>query len=216
MNKRVLLSIIIFIVGIILVGCNNDNKSLDGWEIDIVNKQAIIPKDAMDVYNSVNSSYKAVALLGKQVVAGTNYMFLCIDDNSYKVVVIYKNLENISTITSVSDFDVTKYVNENITNNNRILSGGWYNEIPSKTIMLDEKVQIIFDEAANKITDMEYMPIGVLAHQNSSGTNYAVLCYGNKNNDDFSSIYLLTLYEDLHGTREIVSSAYIDLATFNK
>ena len=42
MNKRLLLSIIIFIVGIALVGCNKETKSIEGWELDFDNKQVII------------------------------------------------------------------------------------------------------------------------------------------------------------------------------
>ena len=218
MNKRLFISIIIFIFGMLLVGCNGNNKKVNSWDIDLVDKQAIISSEAMDVFNSVNDNkYQVVALLGKQVVAGTNYMFLCKDDNSYKVMVVYNNLENKASITSISDFDVTKYTNENISNNYGNLSGGWYVDVPSKGVMLDEKIQTAFDEATSKITGATYLPIGVLAHQMVSGTNYAVLCYGKlATQEENNGIYLLTLYEDLHNTREIVSIAYVDLATFNR
>ena len=217
MKKRVFLSIVIFIIGIILVGCNKTKDDIN-WELDKINN-VVITDDAINVFNSVNSEYKPIALLGKQVVAGTNYMYLCLDNNSndiknaYKVMVIYKNLEGKTSITSITDFNIFNYVNENISNNYGNIDGGW-SVLSTTANILDENVQDIFDEAINKVSNIKYIPIGVLAHQDKSGTNYALLCYGNINNKE--GIYLITLYEDLHGTREIVSSAYVDLATFNR
>ena len=86
---------------------------------------------------------------------------------------------------------------------------------------LDEKTQKIFDEASEKLTGTTYYPLTVLATQVVSGTNYAVIAYGTPStkelvNDSTTGVYILTLYQDLKGTSEIVASSYIDLTEYNK
>ena len=66
-----------------------------------------------------------------------------------------------------------------------------------------------------------YKPIALLGTQLVSGTNYALLAFGTPStkelvNNTNTGVYILTLYEDLHGTCEIVSSSYIDLSKYNK
>ena len=64
---------------------------------------------------------------------------------------------------------------------------------------------------------MSFKPLVLMGTQVVAGTNYAVLCYGSATVPDAKEgIYLLTLYEDLEGNGELISTAYIDLANFNK
>ena len=60
------------------------------------------------------ATYEPIAYLGKQIVAGTNYSFLCRMTPSYSgckgkfvVVVIYQNLEGNAEVTNVSDIDIS-------------------------------------------------------------------------------------------------------------
>lgn len=231
--KKIFLGLFALTLSLFMVGCaneeNNGTKLSGGWELDITNTNASIPDDAQEAFNNAlinytGMSFEPVALLGKQVVAGTNYMFLCKAtpvvpnaETTYKVVVVYNNLENKATISKVSDFNFTKYVNEDIMPDNSQLSGGWYTEMPEEEIDLEEKVQTAFDNATNKLVGATYKPIAVVGHQVVSGTNYAVLCYGSlATANENSGVYILTLYEDLNKTQEIVSVAYIDLSEFNK
>lgn len=221
MKRKILLSLLI-IVCLLTVGCGKKEEVKEnivgGWEIDGTREMAIFDNDALEAYKRANDKgYQLVALLGKQVVSGTNYMFLVKDAGNYKVVVVYNNLENKSTITSVSDFDITKYVNEDISYKDESVVGGWYVDIPAGDIMIDSEIQSIFNEAMEKIQGAYYKPLGVLAHQVVSGTNYAVLAYGRINTtEENSGVYILTLYKDLNGTSEIVSSAYVNLSEYNK
>lgn len=222
MKGKLIFGILLIAVCVFLVGCGKKEEEkvniVGGWTIDGTKEMAIFDDDALAAFKRANDKdYKLVALLGKQVVAGTNYMFLVKDNGNYKTVVVYNNLENKSTITSVSNFDITKYVNEDISYKDESVVGGWYVDIPSGDIMIDSEIQSIFNEAMEKIQGADYKPLGVLAHQAVSGTNYAVLAYGRINTtEENSGVYILTLYKDLNGTSEIVSSAYVDLADFNK
>ena len=58
--------------------------------------------------------YEPIAYLGKQIVAGTNYSFLCRMTPSYPgfeghfvIVVVYQNLEGNAEITNVKDIDIS-------------------------------------------------------------------------------------------------------------
>lgn len=226
MKRKVLFSILVFTLCICLVGCNKkeekkekESKITGGWEIEDSVKGPSISNDILKIYNNsgVDKNYELVALLGKQVVSGTNYMFLVKDGSIYKIIVVYNNLENKATVTSTIDFDITKYVNKDISNDGEKLLGGWNVDILSIEKVLDDDIQIAFDKATKEISGITYTPIGVLGHQIVSGTNYAVLAYGElSTKEENNGIYLLTLYKDLDGNSKIVSSAYIDLANFNK
>lgn len=231
MKKKLLFSFLLLIALVIVVGCNKKEEEkekslLGGWELLLTDKQVTIPEEVTKVFDAATKDYvgmdfEPVALLGTQIVAGTNYMFLCKGkpvvpnpETSYKIVVVYENLEGKSSIIHANDFDFVKYVNKNSINKYEELSGGWAVSMPEQGVKLEDKVQTAFDNASKKIQDAKYLPIGVLGKQLVSGTNYALLAYGSINN--VNGIYLLTLYEDLNGTQEIVASSYVDLAEYNK
>ena len=223
MKKKILLTILIMMVGVLLVGCNKEDKKKESstWVINLdVSKQELdnyVKKTFEDAKANYSGNLDYVALLGKQVVAGTNYMFLCKDESSFKVAIVYRNLEGVSQITNVSVFDPVKYVNENTNYNPEQLAGGWYTEVPVWINGLDSNVQKYFQEATEKLVGVDYSPIGVLAEQYNMGVNYAVLCYGQPSYQGaLPGIYMLTLYVDKTNKAEIVSIASINLADFNK
>ena len=231
MKKKIVLGLLVFVALFIMIGCGkkmeNKRPILGGWEIS-TKFNSYLPKEAANLFNKTVASEKEkvtlVALLGKQVVSGTNYMFLVQKEEEYYVYIIYENLENKTAITSRNKFDLTKYTNEDKEIDSKELSGGWRVEVPEediKSMKLDEKTQKIFEKASEKITGATYYPLTVLGKQIVSGTNYAVIAYGTPStkelvNDSNTGVYILTLYEDLSGNCEIVSSSYIDLSEYNK
>lgn len=224
--KKVLLCLAI--VCLLIVGCksNKDNKKEEitgGWDIVLSNQVSDMDEETINIFNNAKANYKElnlylVALLGKQVVAGANYMYLAKSESTYKVVVVYHDLEGNNTITKVSAFDLGKYVNKNIDGLNEQLSGGWNVESSGRPYSLFENGDNdIFKKATSTLTGMSYKPLVIVGKQIVAGTNYAVICYGSATVPDAKEgIYLLTLYEDLDGNGKLLSSAYIDLAEFNK
>ncbi len=218
--KKVLL---ILIVCILACGCTKNNKKTGGWETIISNRVNDISEEDLNNFNKAIKSYKdnkleAVVLLGKQVVAGTNYMFLAKStQNSYKVVIVYTDLEGISKVSSVIDFDYSLYTGKNIDGETELLSGGWYTESTSNTYKLeDEKIESLFEDATSTLAGMSYKPLIVIGKQIVSGTNYAILCYGSATVPDAQEgIYLLTINASLDGKSELVNIAYVDLASYN-
>ena len=65
------------------------------------------------------AGYKAVAVMGTQVVAGTNYAVLCYDGGdaetnggSWYIGVVYADLEGNAQITSMKPFDLMSYIGD--------------------------------------------------------------------------------------------------------
>ena len=232
MKKKILVFIVAITFCLVTTACTKEKqetKNVGSWETVFIENETYIDQEAKEAFENAKKDYTsleldAIALLAKQVVSGQNYMFLAKgyekedeQNAKYKIVIVYKNLENKSTITKVNNFDYTKYVNENIENNKENLDGGWYVQSPGKPIMLDQKTQAAFDNATSTLTGTTYSPITILGKQLVSGTNYAILCYGKPSYENKNeAIYLLTLYEDLNKTQEIISQAYINLDNYNQ
>ena len=223
MMKKGLL-IIVILMCLIMTGCTNkkENTLTGGWETVLSNRVNDLSEE--DIYNFNNAikdyskeKLEVVALLGKQVVAGTNYMFLAKTDNKYKIVIVYTDLEGISKVSKVSDFDYSKYVNKDLNGNNEMLSGGWYTESSNIDYKLeDEKIEKMYESATSELTGVEYKPLLVIGKQIVSGTNYAILCYGKPIVPNATTdIYLMTIYNDLNNNSEILGISYINLAEYN-
>lgn len=223
MMKKSLL-IIVILICLIMTGCSNkkENTLTGGWKTVLSNRVNDLSED--DIYNFNNAikdyskeKLEVVALLGKQIVAGTNYMFLAKTDNKYKIVIVYTDLEGISKVSKVSDFDYSKYVDKDLNSNNEMLSGGWYTESSNIEYKLeDEKIEKMYESATSGLTGVEYKPLLVIGKQIVSGTNYAILCYGKPIVPNATTdIYLMTIYNDLNNNSEILGISHINLADYN-
>lgn len=94
-----------------------------GWQIPEQITAAEIPEDAKAAFDKAVEEFTGneltpMALLGTQVVAGTNYAFLCHSKlvtaepvESIQVVIVYEDLDGNATITSINTVDVSQYVN---------------------------------------------------------------------------------------------------------
>ena len=88
-----------------------------GWEIPVY-EPAALPEDAQSAFDAaldglVGAEYAPVALMGTQLVAGTNYCILCqitpvVPDAvpGWALVYIYADLEGNAEITNIVDLDV--------------------------------------------------------------------------------------------------------------
>ena len=109
--------------------------------------------------------YDVVAVLGSQIVAGTNYLYLCraemvVPDAKpeYVILKVYEGLEG----------------NAEITGSLRLLEGkeGWEYNDANPYMDENEEVNDAFDKALEGLTGAEYKPIAYIGHKDNS---YAVL-----------------------------------------
>lgn len=224
MKKKVLFVFLIMIVCLVAVGCKKKEKEIvvGGWTIDLSTESLSIPEDALDTFNKAltnkkDKKLKPITLLATQTVAGTNYMFFCSDssdDSTYKVVIVYKDLSGNSSITRISDFDITKYAGKDSDGATELLSGGWAINTLQEDAKIREEIMSTFTEATNMVDDVTYKPVIVLAKQVVSGTNYAILVL--RESGETITFNVLTIYNDLENHAKIINSSYVDLASFNK
>lgn len=105
-------------------GDNSDistEKLAGGWEIAEDRSSVVIPQDAKDAFDKAaenldGNELEPMALLGTQIVAGTNYAFLCFSTlqtdetiNGVQVVKVYEDLDGNAEITNISAVDPADY-----------------------------------------------------------------------------------------------------------
>ena len=109
--------------------------------------------------------YDVAAVLGSQIVAGTNYLYLCraemvVPDAKpeYVILKVYEDLEGNAEITGIL----------------RLLEGkeGWEYNDANPYMDENEEVKVAFDKALEGLTGVEYKPIAYIGYKDNS---YAVL-----------------------------------------
>ena len=96
-------------------------KLAGGWEPAEDRSSVVIPQEAKDVFDKAagnldGNELEPMALLGTQVVAGTNYAFLCFSTlqteetiNGIQVVTVYEDLDGNAEITNICTVDPAEY-----------------------------------------------------------------------------------------------------------
>ena len=96
-------------------------KLAGGWEPAEDRSSVVIPQEAKDVFDKAvenldGNELEPMALLGTQVVAGTNYAFLCFSTlqteetiNGIQVVTVYEDLDGNAEIINICTVDPADY-----------------------------------------------------------------------------------------------------------
>ena len=193
---------------------------LGGWEI---NKDYVKPLVATEVIDYVESnaeidgsSINVVALLGTQVVAGTNYLFLgeyTIDKASERsglvTLLVYADLEGNFSIVNCKKFELEDYVSDNVSLEDEELVGAFEYYIDEDLVIEETPLK----KALEQFTGADYESIALLGTQVVAGYNYAYLTYGVRVVPDAKKfIAIVTVYENTNGECSILNVAQLDLA----
>ena len=161
--------------------------AVSAWTLTDANG-VYMPEDALEAFNAVGESfvgikYTPIAYLGSQVVAGTNYGFLCraTDDageSSPHVITVYKDPDGNASIlmkklimlgSCVANDSPPTFIASN-TAGSWCLNNEYMNDMPTG-------VQFVFNSAMSDFEGDEYRPITYLGWQETNnGYNYAILC----------------------------------------
>ena len=245
-------SVIVVSLCLLLVGCGGSKEKEDNTETQTKNgksgewfnyglvvnnnKPEDITSKFLRAERDVTEDYlEPVTLLGTQVVAGTNYMFLCrvmqdkplgeeLDSADLRVAILYVDLQGNAEITKVTKFDVNKYVSKDISLTQEQLAGGWTvsNKFTSKVSYdsgADEKVA----KATSTLAGASFKALAVLSGKKVSNAEMydAILCLqttGIETSTPKYSLSVLTIKgegEDEY-TYTLESIADLNLADFNK
>ena len=233
MKKKILTLLFVLFAVVLLTGCgkeeekeaSDETQRVAGWELntDVTNT---LMRDEEEVFKKATANYSEMTLesigyLGSQVVAGTNHMFLCKatkeGHTTFKVVVVYEDLNGNAEVKQVNDFVVERYVNKDADGANEELAGGWTASSECGENTLTDEERDMFSKATESLLGVDYKPVEILATQLVSGKNYAVLAVGaTVTENPIYNIYVLTIYKDLSGNSKIISVAKLDLSEFNK
>lgn len=238
MKKYILCTAMAVAMAASLVGCGakqpeddieifgEDIPSDGGWGMYSQDVKAEIPEEAMNAFNGAEQAdgmtLEPVALLATQVVAGTNYSFLCkgtattvTADTAWKIVTVYLDTDMKSEIINIADFKTSDYTSVDIEATADITSGGWtaYTE---QNVQLPEEVKVAFDESFDGFSGAAYTPITILGNQVVAGMNYSILCVATPTTQDANPyIAVVTIYDGIEDPAEITSIAAVDMAQFN-
>ena len=160
--------------------------------------------------------------LGSQVVAGTNYMLLCMDGarTQWKVAIVYEDLAGKASFSKVTDFDLGKYAQDDSGEaGDQNLAGGWtvFKDPSGMPVELPEEVDKAFSAAMEGMTGAEYMPVLYMGSQVVNGSNYAVLCEQTLvTADPVTNLAVVFIYAPATGDPEVMNIYPLNLADYNK
>ena len=161
----------------------------------------------IDGYN-----HTPAALLAKQVVAGTNYCFLCTStiqaNNAAKEMrIAYINVDPSGSATFMKDeVLMLPGVNES---GDKV--GGW--SYAESTEITDD-IKKVMEKATATLTGAVYEPVAYIGSQVVAGTNHAVLCKSTPSVAELNgatTYVLVYVYADLQGNCEITETTDIEI-----
>ena len=185
-----------------------------GWQ---VNEEPIVSRlseNEQKVFDTAVAAtgmdYEPAAVLATQVVAGTNYAFLCREkdgDREWIIVTVFSGLNgnvqllNAHVLALYNLLTADKPLPDG-------LAGGWMlHESDNGELLPDEEAQKAFHQAVEAADEM-LSPIALLGTQVVSGINYKVLARGE------SALYLVDVYAPLNGDASITAMEMLDLLSY--
>lgn len=158
-----------------------EDASASRWTFMKPESNITLPEGvAAALEEAMERTYTPVAVLGSQVVSGTNYQILCIGDSADSSeeqklydVTVYVNLDWNASITNVCEFDLDTIKGYGEQGAAELMTGGWIAADMSELALPDD-AKSVFEEAMG--FDTEYIPAALLATKDNE---YAILCYKN-------------------------------------
>lgn len=198
---------------------------LGGYNVNAGLVGVALPGEAQAAFNKAmdaieGATYDPIALLGTQVVSGTNYALLCrvtpiVTDGTSElaVVTVYEDLDGNAEILSAAPFDLATVAGTNnaLTTDDEMV-GGFETNTEFTAQSEDEDTAKIFDTAeaeAAKSGDI-YSFAAELGWQAVNGENHAFLVLKDGDDSKQARWAVLTAYEGLDGNVSLLSVYELD------
>ncbi len=199
--KKMMALILALVMVFALAACGQQKApAVGGWTPVEGAKMTDDAQSAFDkaMEGLIGVNYVPVALIGTQLVSGTNFCILCeaavvYPDAKpyYALVYIYRDLQGKAEVTNIVKLDIGDIAESGeikaAETETEQLMGGW---------TVDRESSVALEGALIH-----------LASQVVAGINHCVLCEGNE---------LVFVYENLEGKTEVTQRVVIDLGAFNK
>ena len=225
------LVIVLCLCAFLLAGCKEKPEEPEppivhaegSWTVSDEQVAPAIPDDAKQALDDATAEltdvgYEPLAYLGSQVVAGSNYGFLCRATTASAqpqtklcTVKVYRDLAGNSSILESKDVAISSYTTDEVLSYAPDgLAGGWHIDPDLAPAALPEDVQSAFDKATVGLNGISYQPLAYLGSQVVAGTNFALLCNVNSVAEGASALAIVTIYENPDGDAQIISVAGLD------
>lgn len=190
-----------------LTGCTKKAEIVGGYsnENSIVSD---IPQSDKDIFAKTNlNGHVLYATLARQVVAGTNYIFLTKSDDKYYTIKVYKDLKGVVKVDDKKEFNYLPYLTKKINiQNSPILVGGYNADNECNLGNMPERLATATSGAFQDIKDVDLQAVCVLGSQVVAGTNYAMIIRGiPKDNNIAISLYVGEVYDGVNGETKLLS-----------
>ena len=184
-----------------------------GWEIP---EDMTVTADMQSLFDEAVGQldgyfYYPVMLLGTQVVAGTNYAFLCKDiiksdstSSEYIITYVYVDLNGTASFLGDEKIDLPGATGADV-------AGGWAYSFDAT---ITPEIEKVMATATESLTGATYEPVAYIGSQVVAGTNHVILCKASPSVaelDGETTYVLVTVYEDLSGNCEITDTVDIVL-----
>lgn len=203
------------------------NEQLAGGWTSNAESVTTLTTEEQEIFAKASERYtgvdlEPVAVLATQLVAGTNYAYLCkattvtADPTTHWVVaVVYNNLEGDATITNVEDIELADIEVADDAEDMSELVGAWEIRALDEGATLPEGAEEAFNKALQGYAGVTLKPIALLGTQVVAGTNYLVLCQGAPVvQDPKDCLYVAKVYEDLEGNAQFAEVQTLDLLEY--
>ena len=198
-----------------------------GWTVAKARYSFLTPVQE-DIFNravdkAVGVSYEPVALLAKQVVAGTNYVFLCQGTTvtakptkAWYILTASRSLKNKVTLRSVKKIRLSSIKTNKAPRKGNSDGGLQIVPIKNKTKALSASARTVFRKGTRDYVGYDLRPIALLGTQVVRGKNYRFLCYGTGigTNSASKDIFVVDIYKDLNGKCSVSSCKPVKLEKY--
>ena len=185
----------------------------------LTSSQEKIFSKAVDDLDGVN--YEPVALLAKQVVAGTNYVFLCQGTTmtaepakAWYILTATKSPENDMTLQSVKKIKVSSIKTVKKARKGTLDGGLQIVSIKNKTKALSNSARNVFWKGTKHYSKYDLRPITLLGTQVVAGKKYRFLCYGKGTKSDVKDVFVVDIYKNTKGKCSVSSCKPVKLEVY--
>ena len=169
--------------------------------------------------------YEPIAVLGRQVVAGSNYAFLCKatpvvanPQTGWSIVTVYQDLQGKAELLCIKDIDLADV--KTVAKSSEPMTGGWEGIEITTGAKLPEGADTAFSAAVENLGDdaPALLPVALLGTQVVAGTNYLMICGGADADTAMtpptSDPYVAIVYQDPSNECQITDLDMLDLAYY--
>ena len=221
--KSVIVWCVLFTAILLTVPASASAATPGGWSVSKAS-YSFLSTGQKKIFNKATKkltgvSYQPVALLAKQTVAGTNYVFLCQGttvtakpSKAWYILTVSKSLKNKISLRSVKKIK-TGSIKTGKNPRSAGLDGGLQIvNIKNKPAALPKKERKIFKAGTAKYVGYELRPIALLGTQVVSGKNYRFLCFGTGHAG--SDLFVVDICKNTKGNCSLISCKALKLEKY--